>query len=122
MSDRIVYIALGFSVLGLLILTYVSEVVDAPLSRIGDINSNSIGRDLRVRGRVSGVHTFKGGSVMLTVADATGNISVYLDYSQAKSVPNITKAKQLEVFGEIDEYNGALELKPKRYNGVKVLS
>jgi RecJ-like exonuclease len=122
MSDRILYLALGVSVLGLLILTYVSEVIEPPVSRIGDINSNSIGKDLRVQGSVSGLHRFKGGSVLLTVADGTGNISVYLDYSMAMSMPNISKARVLDVVGEIDEYEGALELKPKRSNGVRVLS
>lgn len=122
MSDKVLYLAFCISIIGLLILTYVSEVLNPPVSGIGDINTNSIGRNLHVTGNVSRIHEFKGGSIILTVKDSTGEIDVYLDYYTAKSMPGILEAKEVDVIGEVDEYKGRLEIKPKESNWIRVIS
>jgi RecJ-like exonuclease len=122
MSDKIIYLALGLSVFGLLLLTYASLVMEPPLSQIGSINTNSIGKSLHVRGSVLDVHKFKGGSLAVTVGDGTGNISVYVDYATAKAMPKIAEAKKLDVVGEIDQYQGALEMKPSASDAVFIIS
>lgn len=122
MSDKIIYVALGLSVFGLLLLTYASLVMEPPVSHIGGINANSIGKSLHIRGSVSDVHKFKGGSLVLTLDDGTGNISVYVNYATAKALPKVAGSSQLDVVGEIDEYEGALEMKPQRSDSIKILS
>ncbi|MBN2251951.1 MAG: hypothetical protein JW724_07755 [Candidatus Altiarchaeota archaeon] len=121
MSDKIVYVALGISLIGLLLLTYASEVMRPPLSSIGDIDTNSIGKLLHVQGNVSRVHEFSGGSAVLTVSDGSREIDVYLDYYIAKSMPEALKAKEIEVVGEVDEYEGRLEIKPKKSSWVSII-
>jgi len=122
MTDKILYIALCISIVGLLILTYVSEILEPPISRIGDINTNSLGKNLHVRGNVSRIHEFKGGSIILTIRDNTGEVDVYLDYYIAKSMPEILKAKEVDVIGELDEYEGRLEIIPKKSNWIRIIS
>jgi RecJ-like exonuclease len=122
MSDKIIYVALGLSVFGLLLLSYASLVIEPPLSHIGSINTNSIGKSLHVQGRVLDVYKFKGGSLTVTVGDDTGNISVYVDYATAKALPKVAAAKKLDVVGEIDQYRGALEMKPGGPDAVRILS
>lgn len=122
MGNKVLYLAFCISIIGLLILTYVSEVLNPPVSMIGDINTNSLGRNLHVRGNVSRTHEFKGGSIILTVKDSTGEIDVYLDYYTAKSMPGILEAKEVDVIGEVDEYKGRLEIKPKESNWIRVIS
>jgi DNA/RNA endonuclease YhcR with UshA esterase domain len=122
MAEKTLYLALCISITGLLILTYASSILEPPLSRIGSINSNSIGKNLHVAGDVSGVHKFKGGSILLTLGDATGKIDVYVGYSAATSMPSLAKAKRLEVIGEVDEYEGRLEIKPEKPGSLKIIS
>jgi len=122
MAEDIFYVALGVSVAGLLILAYVSCILEPPLCRIGDIDSNSIGKALHVRGMVSSIHRFEGGSAILALKDGSGEIDVYIDYSTVKANPRILEAKVIDLVGEVDEYQGRLELKPLNHKAVSILS
>jgi RecJ-like exonuclease len=122
MAEDIFYVALGVSATGLLILAYFSCILEPPLCSIGDIDSNSIGRALHVRGMVSSMHRFEGGSAILTLRDGSGEIDVYIDYNAAKANPGILDAKVIDLVGEVDEYQGRLELKPLNHKSVSVLS
>lgn len=122
MNDSILQLSLIVSVFGLFLFAYVSEVFEPPLSKTGSVNPLSLGRVLRVQGNVSDVHVFKGGSVVLSLDDGSGKVRVYLSYAVAEAFPNISKVSRLEVVGEVDEYQGLLEIKPKKPNQVRVLS
>jgi DNA/RNA endonuclease YhcR with UshA esterase domain len=120
MSDKILYVALGVSVLGLLIFTYASMLLEPPLSKIGALDTTSIGKQVHVQGLVSGVHTFKGGSVTVSIGDGSGDIDVFMGPGLANSTAPIAKGNILEVIGELDEYDGKLEIKPKNAGSMKV--
>ena len=122
MSDKVLYIALVVSVLGLLILAYASEILEPPISKISGIGSNSVSKQVHVRGSVSKVTKFKGGSSSLIMSDDTGSISVYLEYSVSQARPDALNASVIDVIGELDEYAGSLEIKPSNPNSIKVVS
>jgi DNA/RNA endonuclease YhcR with UshA esterase domain len=122
MTDKIIYIALGVSVLGLLIFTYASMLMEPPLSKIGALGTNSIGKQVHVQGLVSNVHAFKGGSITASISDGSGDIDVFVSYYMANSTAPIAKGNILEVVGELDEYQGKLEIKPKSAESMKVFS
>ncbi len=122
MTDRLIYVALAVSVVGLLMLTYVSMVFDPPVASIGSIGTSSVGKSLHVAGNVSSFYEFKGGSQTLVLDDGTGKIDVYVDYSIAKAIPSLSKANKLDVVGVVDEYNGVLEIKPGNPDQVRILS
>ncbi len=122
MSGRIVYVALGVSVLGLLIFTYASMVMEPPVSKIGVLGSGSIGRQVHVRGNVSEVYKFKGGSVTFSVDDGSGVIDVFVSYYMANATSRVVKGCGVDVIGELDEYKGALEVKPKNADSVRIVS
>jgi DNA/RNA endonuclease YhcR with UshA esterase domain len=115
-------IALGVSVLGLLIFTYASMLMEPPLSKIAALDSNSIGKQVHVQGLVSDVHTFKGGSISVLINDGSGDIDVFVSYYLANSTAPIAKGNILEVIGELDEYQGKLEIKPKNADSMKIFS
>ena len=115
------YIALAVSVLGLLILAFASEVLEPPYSRISDLGSGSVGKQVHVRGNVLDVVNFKGGSALLIVGDPSGNISVYLEYSIAQARQDVLKAEVVDVIGEVDEYQSTLEIKPGNPNSIKIV-
>lgn len=122
MGDWMLYAALAVSVLGLFILAYVSSVLVPPVSRVGDIGSDCVGKQVHLRGNVSGYRLFSGGSSVFTLSDGSGNISVYLQYSISKALPEIADAHSVDVVGEVDEYRGSLEVVPKNRESVRVLS
>jgi DNA/RNA endonuclease YhcR with UshA esterase domain len=122
MTDKIIYVALGVSVLGLLIFTYASMLLEPPLSKIGALDSNSIGKAVHVQGLVSDVHAFKGGSITVSINDGSGNIDVFAGYYMTNSTAPIAKGNILEVVGELDEYQGKLEIKPKNADSMKVFT
>lgn len=120
MSDKIVYAALCISVLGLLILTYASMLLEPPLSRIGTLDSNSIGKQVHVQGVVTNVHRFRGGSISISIGDGSGEIDVFVGYLSANATAHASKGDVLEVVGELDEYQGKLEVKPKNAESIRV--
>lgn len=122
MTGRIIYVALGVSVLGLLIFTYASMVMEPPVSGIGSLGSGSIGRLVHVRGIVSDVYKFKGGSVSFSVDDGSGVVDVFVSYYMANATSRVVKGCGVDVVGELDEYKGKLEIKPKNADSVKVVS
>jgi DNA/RNA endonuclease YhcR with UshA esterase domain len=122
MSDKVLYIALVVSVLGLLILAFASEVLEPPVTLISGIGTGSVGKQVHVTGSVSKVTKFKGGSSLLVLSDDTGSITVYLDYSITKARPDVLNASVIDVIGEIDEYEGSLEIKPSNPNSIKIIS
>jgi len=122
MTDKIIYVALGVSVLGLLIFTYASMLLEPPLSKIGALDTTSISKQIHVQGLVSDVHKFKGGSITVSINDGSGDIDVFMGPNLANSTAPIAKGKILEVVGELDEYQGKLEIKPKNADSMKVFS
>jgi DNA/RNA endonuclease YhcR with UshA esterase domain len=122
MTDKIIYVALGVSVLGLLIFTYASMLMEPPLSKIGDLDSSSIGKQVHVQGLVFNVHKFKGGSNTVSIGDGSGDIDVFMYPNVANSTAPIAKGNILEVIGELDEYEGKLEIKPKNSDSMKIFT
>jgi DNA/RNA endonuclease YhcR with UshA esterase domain len=95
-------------------------LMEPPLSKIAALDSNSIGKQVHVQGLVSDVHTFKGGSIAVSINDGSGYIEVFVSYYMANSTAPIAKGNILEVVGELDEYQGKLEIKPKNAESMKV--
>jgi len=122
MTDKIIYVALGVSVFGLFIFTYASMLMEPPLSKIGALDSNSIGKQIHVQGLISDVHKFKGGSITVSINDGSGDIDVFMGPNLANSTALIAKGNILEVIGELDEYQGTLEIKPKNADSMRVFS
>jgi len=123
MKENILHISLVISIIGLLILTYASTILKPPLSEIGNIKTNFLGKNVHIQGDIIKIHKFKGGSIILKVRDSTGEIDVYLRYSIAKSKEDVLdKNKKIDVIGEVELYEGRLEVVPNNLDCVKVLS
>ncbi len=122
MTENILYISLTVSIIGLLILTYASTVLEPPLSKTGDIDTNSLGKNIHIRGEIARIHKFKGGSIILTVQDSSGEIDVYLTYNIAMSRADIlTEGNRIDVIGEVEIYKGRVEIVPKNPDCIKLM-
>lgn len=110
MDFDLIHIALVISIIGLLILAYANEYLEPPLSRIKQVNTNSLGKNVRIQGNISGIHEFSGGSLLLSLKDSSGEVDVYFPYNVAPAVQDILNSTELEVIGSVEVYKGRLEL------------
>ena len=118
MTDKIIYLALVVSITGLLILAYVSEFLEPPITRIESINLNSLGKNVHISGAVTRVYEFKGGSKVITLDDNTSSVDVYLTYDVSKSF-NISNSEKLDIIGTVEIYNNKLEIRVDNVNNIK---
>lgn len=110
MGDSILYISLCTSITGLLILAFVSESLEPPYSKIEDVKANSIGKNVHVRGNVSDVHKFDGGSALIKLLDETSTMDVYLPYNTMQHLKKLKVGTELDFIGTIEVYQGRLEV------------
>ena len=121
MADRVLYIALTVSVVGLLLITYVSPSIRPPLSRVCDVGGGSVEKTVRVAGNVSKVHAFRGGSSLLTLSDGGCDIDVYIPYGVSSGLNSSSAlGRPVEVSGVVQLYDGRLEVVVDKQSDVAV--
>lgn len=118
MDLGLIHLALVISIAGLLLLAFSNEFLEPPLSRIDQISSNSLGKNVHIKGNVSDKHEFAGGSILLSVEDSTGSIDVYLPYDAAKRYSH--NSSTLDIIGSVELYKGKLEVVVEDINGLRV--
>ncbi|MBN2014121.1 MAG: exodeoxyribonuclease VII large subunit [Candidatus Altiarchaeota archaeon] len=121
MDFQLIHLALAISIIGLLILAFAEEHLEPPLSWIKQINTNSLGRNVHVKGNISGFHEFKGGSFTLSLKDSSGEIDIYVPYNVALSLNNVSDAGEIEVIGSVEVYKGRLEIVVENIDGLRVI-
>ncbi|MDD5111489.1 MAG: exodeoxyribonuclease VII large subunit [Candidatus Altiarchaeota archaeon] len=111
MGDVVLRLALCTSIVGLMVLAVVSESLEPPYSMLRDVSTGSVGKNVRIAGTLSGIHAFKGGSLLLTLADGNGSVDVFVPYSAARNLGFKPSAGQsIDVIGSVEIYNGRLEI------------
>ena len=109
--DKLLYSAFIVSMVGLLILTFAYQSIEPPLSRVSDIDQNSLGKNIRVQGNISRIHEFKGGSILVVLNDNGSEIDLYLPYYVSKSIlDDISRAERIDVIGTVEIYKGKVEI------------
>ena len=98
-------LALICSLVGIIALFFISENMEIKEKNIDEINKDNIGEDVRIKGIVS-KSTDKGKIILLDVVQPeTITIVLFKD-----SDFNISTGTKVEITGEIDEFNGQLEI------------
>ncbi len=121
MADRMLYLACVVSIAGILLIAFVSPSIRPPLSQLRDVTGSSLEKAVRVEGTVSRLHTFTGGSVMMTLSDDDASMDVYLPYDVAASLGEDELVNRtVEVLGVVQLYNGRLELVVEKPGNVVV--
>jgi len=111
MADRLLYVAVVLSVVGLLSLVFVSNFLDVPYSRVGDVDSSYIERSVHLRGSVDSVHAFKGGSLLITLVEDDSSVDVYVPYSVAVGLNSTAlEGSSMDVVGLVQLYEGKIEV------------
>ena len=122
MGDWVLYTALATSIAGLMLLTFVSESLEPPYSAVAEINPGFIGKSVHLRGEVSDLYEFKGGSVLVTLSGGNSSIDIFLPYSVSTQIafkPAINQA--LDVIGVVEVYKGRLEVVVGRESDIRLI-
>jgi len=122
MADMMLQLALALSILGLILIAYVSPTIRPPASSVSDISTYSLEKTVRVIGNVNRTHTFKGGAVILALSDGKSTLDVYLSRDAAAGL-NATKlaGRRVEASGTVQLYRGKLELSVERPDSVRLI-
>jgi len=107
-------IALICTIIGIAVLFFISSNIEVTEKTIDKINKDNLGEDVKVKGVIDRV--------------TQTNSTIFLELTQPQSITIILFSKQnislekgdyIEVIGEIDEYEGSLEIIGQR---VRVIS
>ncbi len=98
-------LALICSLLGIIALFFISESMEINEKNIDEINKDNIGEDIKIKGIVS-KSTDKGKILLLDIVQPeTITVVLFKDTDF-----NISTGTKVEITGEIDEFNGQLEI------------
>jgi len=107
-------LALICSLVGIIVLFFISESMEIKEKNINEINKDNVGEDIKIKGIVS-KSTDKGKIILLDIIQPeTITIVLFKDHDF-----NISTGTKVEITGEIDEFNGQLEIIG---NEVKILN
>lgn len=98
-------IAIFTSLIGILILLFIVETTEIPLSKISGITNDKIGQQVKIQGFISSIKSISS-STILTISDTTSNIKVSF-FSQNVG---LYKGDYIEVIGKVQEYQNNLEI------------
>ena len=107
-------LALICSLVGIIALFFISENMKINEKNINEINKDNIGEDVRIKGIVS-KSADRGKIILLDIVQPeTITIVLFKDHDF-----NISTGTKVEITGEIDEFNGKMEIIG---NEVKILN
>jgi len=107
-------LALICSLVGIIALFFISERMEIKEKTVNEINKDNIGEGVRIKGIVS-KSTDKGKILLLDIVQPeTITIVLFKDHDF-----NISTGTKVEITGEIDEFNGKMEIIG---NEVKILN
>ncbi|MFQ5815204.1 MAG: exodeoxyribonuclease VII large subunit [Candidatus Hydrothermarchaeaceae archaeon] len=117
-------ISLGTSTIGLLLLLLVSSASQPATVSIGEIDYDEVGSLVSIEGSIASKRVHKDGHIFLKVEDGTGKISTVVFSSEAEKLDSsilecLVEGRRISVTGRVEEYRGALEVIPKRGDGLK---
>ena len=102
-------ISLIISIAGILLLLFLSTVLEPKLTKINNINEKMLNKKVKVSGtieRIQDKETFQ----ILTIKDETGKIDVLCNCKN-----NATKTNEkVEVIGTVQEYKNSLQLNAEK--------
>jgi len=127
-KNLLVIICLLSSIFGL-VLIYVAATKIQPLEmELGEIDSQLIGRTVRVSGYIAYKNLNPAGHVFLTVSSGKAKIQVPLFAGlmsklneNGLSEEKLEKGARISITGMVDEYRGSLQIVPRKVEDIKIL-
>lgn len=111
------------SIFGVVLLYFVANNLEPEVVRISDIEYKDVGKTVKITGKITSRYDSKG-HIFLKVSDGTSEILVPVFENLVKRLSieekeGFVKGKGIEVVGEVQEYNGELEIIPRRTEDIR---
>jgi DNA/RNA endonuclease YhcR with UshA esterase domain len=127
--EPIIILSLVCSIAGL-VLIYISSLYIEPTKlKVSDITPELVGRFVVTNGKISSKKTTDAGHVFLTVSDNKSSIQVPLFANFMNSLKDnglsenkIKVGYEVSISGLLEEYNGQLQIIPRKITDFKILS
>jgi len=97
---------LSISLIGILLLLFLSEFLSPNIININDINNKLLNQKTQVQGQIFNIKTFEDSNFqIISIKDSTGEIDIVLN-----NPLNITNNQNITVIGTINKYNQTLQI------------
>ena len=115
-------ICLITSVAGMILLSISSESIDPPMIGPSNISPLLIDQAVSVRGEITDIHIFNGGSALVKITDNKSFVDVYIPSDLFEKINDeIAKGIDIQVIGVVSLYKGRLEVVVSKAGGVRVV-
>ncbi len=106
MKTNLLKISLSISLMGILLLLFLSNFLEPKLTDIEQINNKLLNKKTQVQGTISDIKTYTNSSFqVISIKDSTGEIDI-----TTNKILNLTKNQNITVIGTIKEYNQGLQI------------
>jgi len=106
MKINLLKITLSISLIGILLLLFLSDFLEPELTNINQINNKLLNKKTKIQGQISNIKTYTNQSFqVISIKDSTGEIDITLS-----KILNLTKNQNITVIGMVNEYNKNLQI------------
>ena len=109
-EKNLLKVALICSVIGIFIIFIFADRLEPSIIKISDISDSMIDQSVKIQGKIVSLRNSPSVSI-LDIDDGSGSIKVVAFDDEYSSLAN---GYSIEVFGEIKDYKGTLEIEAKR--------
>lgn len=128
-KNILVLISVVTSVIGLILIYIAAINLEPKQIELKDINPELVGRSVSTTGEIVYMRSHDAGHLFLTISDGDTNVAVPLFAGYLNTLEEVGIAEddfyegaEISVSGLVDEYQGQLQIVPRRKNDVKILS
>ena len=100
-------LALTIATISTILLIFLSQNLEPPLTKIESINKDMIGNWVKIRGKIIDKKSLDN-LILFTIEDATGTIKAI--YRKDRKEIKIKKVMNVTIIGKVIEYKGTLEI------------
>jgi len=106
MNLNLLKITLSISLIGILLLLFLSNFLEPKLTNIEQINNKLLNTKTKIQGTISNIKNYENSSFQITsIKDETGEIDI-----TTNKILNLTKNQNITVIGTINEYKQRLQM------------
>jgi len=128
-TNSLILISLFCSILGLILIYIAAVNLEPKQIELKDITPELVGRSVLTTGEIVYRRSHEAGHLFLTISDDDTKIAVplFVGYLNTLKETGLTEddfyeGVKISVSGLVDEYQGQIQIIPRRVNDIKILS
>lgn len=112
-SQTLLKISLTISILGILLLLFLSNIIEPKLTNIKNIGTLGLNKKVQLKGQITSLKSYKNQDFqIITLKDKTGKISVIINKPNRKL--SLSEEQEITVIGRITEYKNEFQVQAEK--------